>query len=45
METVQFTKQEIWAASRHLVQKNKKKYDRKRDKREYKEASKSPYFN
>jgi hypothetical protein len=29
LEEVQFTIQEIWAASRHLVHKNKKKYQRK----------------
>lgn len=29
LETIQFTMQEIWAASRHTVQKNKKKYNRK----------------
>ena len=29
MKTVTFTMQEIWAASKITVQKNKKKYDRK----------------
>jgi len=29
MKTVQFTMQEIWAASRNSVQKSKKTYDRK----------------
>ena len=28
LEEIQFTIQEIWAASRHLVHKNKKKYQR-----------------
>lgn len=29
MDLKQFTLQEIWEASRHLVEKNKKKYNRK----------------
>jgi hypothetical protein len=29
MKTVTFTMQEIWAASKKSIQKNKKKYDRK----------------
>lgn len=44
MKTVQFTMQERWAVSRHLVQKNKKKYNRKRDKQENRGAGKSPLF-
>jgi hypothetical protein len=44
MKTLQFTMQEIWAASRHNVQKNKKKYDRKKDKQENKGTDKSPNF-
>lgn len=44
MKTVQFTMQEIWAASRHNIQKNKKKYNRKRDKQENRGAGKSPNF-
>jgi hypothetical protein len=44
MKTVQFTMQEIWAASRHNVQKNKKKYDRKKDKQENKGSNKGPYL-
>jgi CelD/BcsL family acetyltransferase involved in cellulose biosynthesis len=41
MKTVVFTLQEQWAASRHLVQKNKKKYDRKREKN--KQDRKGPF--
>jgi len=44
MKVVQFTLQERWAASKHMVQKNKKKYNREKDKRENREAGKSPYF-
>ena len=29
LKVVQFSMQEIWAASRHIIQKNKKKYNRK----------------
>ena len=43
MKTVQFTMQEIWAASRHNVQKNKKKYNRK-DKHNKKDSNKNPYL-
>jgi hypothetical protein len=44
MKVVQFTLQERWAASKHMVQKNKKKYNREKDKRENRETGKSPYF-
>jgi hypothetical protein len=43
MKTVQFTIQEIWAASRHTVQKNKKKYTRK-EKHSKKDSNKNPYL-
>jgi hypothetical protein len=42
MKTVQFTMQEIWAASRHNVQKNKKKYTRK--EKHSKKDQKGPSF-
>lgn len=42
MKTVQFTMQEIWAASRHNVQKNKKKYTRK--EKHNKKDHKGPSF-
>lgn len=29
MEQIEITMQEIWQATRHIVQKNKKKYTRK----------------
>ena len=29
MEQIEITMQEIWQATRHIVQKNKKKYNRK----------------
>ena len=29
MEQIEITIQEIWQATRHIVQKNKKKYNRK----------------
>jgi hypothetical protein len=38
LKTVQFTMQEIWAASRHTVQKNKKKYNRK-------DFNKDPFYS
>jgi hypothetical protein len=44
MKVVQFTLQERWAASKHMVQKNKKKYDRKKDKHENRGINKSPNF-
>jgi hypothetical protein len=37
LKVVTFTMQEIWAASRHTVQKNKKKYNRK-------DSNKGPYY-
>ena len=43
MKKVQFTMQEIWAASRHIVQKNKKKYNRK-EKHNRKDPNKGPYL-
>ena len=43
MKVVQFTMQEIWAASRHTVQKNKKKYERK-EKHNKKDSDKGPYL-
>lgn len=43
MKVVQFTMQEIWVASRHTVQKNKKKYDRK-EKHNKKDSDKGPYL-
>ena len=43
MKVVQFTMQEIWAASRHTVQKNKKKYVRK-EKHNKKDSDKGPYL-
>ena len=42
MKTVQFTLQERWAASKHMVQKSKKTYTRK-DKHKNK-AHKGPSF-
>jgi hypothetical protein len=44
MKVVQFTMQEIWAASRHTVQKNKKKYDRNKEKHNKKDSNKGPYL-
>lgn len=44
MKTVQFTLQERWAASRHLVQKNKKKYDRNREKQNNRGAGRAPHY-
>jgi hypothetical protein len=38
LKVVQFTMQEIWAASRHIVQKNKKKYNRK-------DSNKGPFYS
>lgn len=37
LRVVQFTMQEIWDASRHIIQKNKKKYNRK-------DSNKGPYY-
>lgn len=42
MKVVQFTLQERWAASRHTVQKNKKKYNRK--EKHSKKDHKGPYL-
>ena len=42
MKVVQFTLQERWAASRHTVQKNKKKYNR--NEKHKKDSNKSPYL-
>ena len=42
MKTIQFTLQERWAASKHMVQKSKKTYTRK-DKHKNKDH-KSPSF-
>lgn len=44
MKTVQFTIQEIWAASRHTVQTNKKKYDRNKDKQVSKDRKDPSYI-
>jgi hypothetical protein len=41
MKTEQFTIQERWAASRHLVHKNKKKYHRKPKHQKYDERKDS----
>jgi hypothetical protein len=38
LKVVTFTMQEIWAASRHIIQKNKKKYNRKDSN------NKGPYY-
>jgi hypothetical protein len=43
MKVVQFTLQERWAASKHTVQKNKKKYDRK-EKHKSKDFNKGPFY-
>ena len=43
MKVVQFTLQERLASSKHIVQKNKKKYDRK-EKHKSKDSNKSPYL-
>lgn len=43
MEKKVFTQQEIWDASKHLIQKNKKKYNRKtKHKNNGKEKGGSP---
>jgi hypothetical protein len=39
LEVVQFSMQEIWAASRHIIQKNKKKYNRKDS------SNKGPFYS
>lgn len=42
MKVIQFTLQERWAASKHTVQKNKKKYNR--NEKHKKDSNKSPYL-
>jgi hypothetical protein len=39
MEKIEITQQEIWAACRPLVQKNRKKYNRKKEKNGWKKES------
>jgi hypothetical protein len=44
MKKVEVTMQEIWAATRPVVQKNKKKYNRKKKKDDWKKELGSDSF-